>query len=325
MSALQVRTVKRKVMSSKTIPERMQAVRLHLAGGPIGLKNEEVDTPRAGAGEALVRVHAAAITRDELDWPAARLPAIPSYEFSGVVAALGSATDAFTIGQDVYALSPFDRDGAAADYVVVPTHCLAPKPRNVSHAEAASVPLAALTAWQGLLEHGQLGKGQRVLIHGATGGVGNFAVQIARLHGAHVIGTVSSGSVEIARTMGLDQVIDYTRTPFEKAVREVDLVFDTAGGKRLERSSAVVRPGGRLVSVATEPSQEQAAERGITAIFFVVEPNGRQLAQITKLVEEGAVKPLIDEVFPLAEARQAFARSLGPHAPGKIVLQVAGD
>ena len=325
MSALQVKTAKRGKTSNSTIPGSMRAVRLHLAGGPIGLKNEEMDTPRPGAGEVLVRVHAAAITRDELDWPVDRLPAIPSYEFSGVVAALGSPMAEFTIGEDVYALSPFDRDGAAADYVVVPVQCLAPKPRNLSYVEAASIPLAALTAWQGLLEHGQLAKGQRLLIHGATGGVGNFAAQIARLHGAYVIGTVSSGNMELARTMGLDQVIDYTRTPFEKTVGEVDLVFDTAGGQRLERSAAVVRPGGRLVSVATEPSQEQAAQRGITAIYFVVKPNGGQLAQITKLVEDGALTPMIDQVFPLALARQAFARSLGRHAPGKIVLQVVGD
>jgi NADPH:quinone reductase-like Zn-dependent oxidoreductase len=323
MSSLPVKTEKRRKASSNSIPDRMQAVRLHLAGGPVGLKNEEIDTPRPGAAEVLVRVHAAAITRDELDWPVNRLPAIPSYEFSGVVAEFGNAADAFTIGQAVYALSPFDRDGAAAEYVAVPVQCLAPKPTNLSHVEAASIPLAALTAWQGLLEHGQLVKGQRVVIHGATGGVGNFAVQLARLHGAYVIGTVSSGNVELARTMGLDQVIDYTRTPFEKAVGEVDLVFDTAGGQRLERSAAVVRRGGRLVSVATEPSQEQAAERGITAIYFVVKPNGDELAQITKLVEDGSLTPMLDQVFPLAQARQAFARSLSHHAPGKIVLQVA--
>lgn len=264
----------------------------------------------------LVRVYACAITRGELEWPADRLPAIPSYEFSGVVAAFGPDVDGAAIGEPVYTLSGFDRDGAAADYTVVPKEFLAPKPRTLGHVESAAIPLAALAAWQALFDHGNLMDGERVLIHGAAGGVGGFAVQLARGRGAHVIGTASTNNVEIARELGADQVIDHARTRFEDVVDPVDLVFDTVGGETLERSLAMVRRGGRLVSIATEPSQERAAERGITTVYFIVEPNREQLVQIAKLADNGDLRPAIDEVFPLADARTAFERSLGGNRRG---------
>lgn len=307
------------------ISRKMNAIRLHSATGPGGLVYEQVETPEPKSGEVLVRVHAAAITRDELDWPVNRLPAIPSYEFSGVVATLGQEADNVQVGESVYALSAFDRDGAAADYIVVSKEFLAPKPKTLDHIKSASIPLAALTAWQGLFEHGQLTRGQRVLIHGATGGVGNFAVQLARQYGAYVIGTVSARNLAAARKLGADEVIDHTATRFEEVVHQADLVFDTAGGDRLERSASVVRPGGRLVSVASEPSQEQAKARGITALYFVVSPNGAQLMELAKLVDRGYLKPAIDEVFPLANAREAFERSLVAHTAGKIVLRIADE
>jgi NADPH:quinone reductase-like Zn-dependent oxidoreductase len=305
------------------IPKMMNAVRLHKAGGPAGLAYEQVSTPQPKAREVLVRVFAASITRDELDWPVNRLPAIPSYEFSGVVTALGSGVAGFSVGEPVYALSPFDRDGAAAEYMVIPEEFLASKPQTIDHIQAASVPLAALTAWQGLFEHGQLTKDQRVLIHGAAGGVGSFAVQLAHQHGAYVIGTVSTMNIAAARKLGTDEVIDHNNMRFEELVEEADLVFDTAGGDRLERSSSVVRRGGRLVSVATEPSQELAAAHGYTAIYFVVSPNGGQLAELAQLVDQGKLLSAIDKVFPLTRAREAFERSLIPHTAGKIVLRIS--
>ena len=232
------------------IPETMRAIRLHAVGGPDEVVLEEIETTHPSAGEALVRVHAAAITRDELEWPTDRLPAIPSYELSGVVAAVASNVDAVAIGDPVYALTGFDRDGVAAEYAAVPASLLAPKPRTLDHIEGAATPLAALSAWQGLFEHGRLEAGQRVLIHGAAGGVGHFATQLARSRGAHVIGTASSGNVENARRFGAHEVLDHTSTRFEQALDPVDLVFDTVGGQLLERSTAVVREGGRLVSIA---------------------------------------------------------------------------
>jgi NADPH:quinone reductase-like Zn-dependent oxidoreductase len=303
----------------------MTAVRLHPPGGPAGLALEQVDTPRPAAGEALVRVHAAAITRGELDWPVDRLPATPSYEFSGVVAGLGPDVDDLSVGTSVYALHDFDRDGAAADYTVIPARFLAAKPRTLGHVESAAIPLAALSAWQGLFAHGQLQAGQRVLVHGAAGGVGGFAVQLARWRGARVIATASTGNLEAARALGADQVIDHTSTRFEDAVDGVDLVFDTAGGDRLARSLAVLGQGGRLVSVAEEPPRERAAAQGVGAVYFVVEPNREQLVELAALADSGVVRPAIDQVFPLAEARKAFERTLGDHPGGKIVLRVTDD
>lgn len=297
----------------------MLAVRLHAPGDPARLVAEQLPTPRPGAGEALVRVHAAAITRNELAWPADRLPAIPSYEFSGVVAAVGPGVEQVRVGEAVYALGDFGRDGAAADYTVVDAGLLAPKPRTLDHLQSAAIPLAGLGAWQGLFEHGRLAAGQRVLIHGAAGGVGAFAVQLAHWRGAHVVGTASTANLETARALGADQVLDHTTTRFEDAVEPVDVVFDTAGGDRLERSPAVLRPGGRLVSVAEEPPDAA----GITASYFVVAPNRRQLVELAEAADRGELRPVIDQVFPLGDARQAFERSLGNHRPGKIVLRVA--
>lgn len=299
----------------------MRAIRLQAPGGPEQLVVDEIDTPGHGAGEALVSVHAAAITRDELDWPVDRLPATPSYEFSGVVAAIGTDVDDVSIGEPVFALSGFDRDGAAADYTVVPAAVLAPKPRTLSHVESAAIPLAALTAWQALFDHGKLAEGERVLVHGATGGVGHFAVQLAKWRGSRVIAPVSSANVETARELGADQVIDISEARFEDVVDPVDLVFDTVGGDTLERSPAVIRRGGRLVSVAEEPPREAA----ISTAYFVVEPSREQLVELATLTDGGDLRPAIDRVFPLADAREAFERSLSHAGRGKIVLRVADD
>jgi NADPH:quinone reductase-like Zn-dependent oxidoreductase len=292
----------------------MRAVRLKAEGGPDQLVHEEVATPEPREGEALVRVHAAAITRDELEWPVDRLPAIPSHELSGTVVALGPGVGGVAVGDAVYALTPFDRDGVAAEYAAVPGELLAPKPRALSHVEAAAIPMPALTARQGLFDHGALAAGQRVLIHGATGGVGQFATQLAHDRGAYVIGTVSGEDVQWARELGADEAIDHTTTRFEEVVDPVDLVFDTAGGDRLARSREVLGPNGRLVAVA---------EEGNDATFFVVEPDGEQLGELTKLVDRGALKPTIDSVFPLDDARAAFERVTARGKRGKVVLELA--
>jgi NADPH:quinone reductase-like Zn-dependent oxidoreductase len=295
----------------------MRAIRLHAAGDPTQLVDERVDMPTPGPGEVLVRVHAAAITRDELEWPADRLPAIPSYELSGVVAAAASDVDAPAVGDAVYALADFERDGAAAEYALVPAGLLAPKPRALGHVESAAIPLAALSAWQGLFDHGRLATGERVLVHGAAGGVGSFAVQLARHRGAHVIGTASTRGLETARELGAAEVVDNATARFEEAVDPVDLVFDTAGGDLLERSPAVLREGGRLVTVAEEPKDD--------GIYFIVEPNREQLAELGRLADGGELRPLVDSVFPLAEFRAAFERSMQPGKRGKVVLRVVDD
>ena len=295
----------------------MRAIRLHVPGGPEDLVLEQIETPSLREGEALVRVHAAAITRDELEWPVDRLPAIPSYELSGVVVACTPDVDDVAAGDPVYALTPFDRDGGAADYTRVPADLLAPKPQTLDHVHSAALPLAALSAWQGLFVHGGLEEGQRVLIHGAGGGVGHLAVQLARGRGAYVIGTASSAGADVVRSLGAHDVIDHTAARFEDVLEPVDLVFDTVGGELLSRSPAVVREGGRIVSVAEEPPA------GIEGVYFVVEPNRGQLVELTRLVDAGDLRPAVDSVFPLADAPAAFARSMAAGKRGKVVLRVA--
>jgi NADPH:quinone reductase-like Zn-dependent oxidoreductase len=297
--------------------DTMRAVRLRAPGGPEELVLDELERPRPGDGEALVRVHAAAITRDELEWPVDRLPAIPSYELSGVVAELAAGVDTVAVKQPVFALTPFDRDGVAAEYVAVPADLLVAKPAALDHVESAAVPLPALSAWQALFVHGRLEKGQRVLIHGAGGGVGHLAVQLARWCGAHVIGTASSRSTASARDAGANEVIDPGALRFEETVDPVDLVVDTVGGELLTRSPAVVRDGGTIVSVAEESPE------GMDAVYFVVEPDREQLAEIGRIIDDGKLRPTIDSVFPLADAREAFERSMRTGKRGKVVLRIA--
>jgi NADPH:quinone reductase-like Zn-dependent oxidoreductase len=297
----------------------MQAARLVSPGGPEALILEEVETPVPGPGDALVRVHAAAITRDELAWPVDRLPAIPSYEVAGEVVAIAPDVEATRVGEDVYALTSFDRDGAAAEFVAVAASLLSPKPRGLDHIGAAAVPMAAESAWQGLFDHGSLREGQRVLILGAAGGVGHIATQLARLRGAHVIGTASAAAAETARGFGAHEVVEH----FD-GIDPVDLVFDTVGGAALASVASVVRDGGRIVSIAEEPP-EMPEGRNIEAVYFVVEPNGGQLTEITRLVDEEELRPAIDSVFPLTEVRDAFERSMARGKAGKVVLRVAEE
>jgi NADPH:quinone reductase-like Zn-dependent oxidoreductase len=294
----------------------MRVLRLCAAGGPEQLAVEYADRPRPGLAEALVRVHAAAITRGELEWPVdvGRLPAIPSYELSGVVEEVGRGVADVAVGDEAFALIPFDHGGIAADYTALPAELLVPKPRTLGHAESAAIPLPALSAWQGLFDHGRLGADERVLIHGAAGNVGGFAVQLARAAGAHVIGTASAASLDFVIELGAHEVVDGADC-FEDAVEPVDVVFDTVGGERLRRSRAVLRDGGRLVSVAEEPPEG--------GVYFIVEPNRDQLASVARLVDGGDLRVPLVEVFPLTAAREAFARSLEPGRRGKVVLTVA--
>jgi len=285
----------------------MRVVRLRAPGEVVV---EATERPAPGPGEALVRVRAAAITRGELEWPVDRLPAIPSYELSGVVREIGADVTAVATGDRVFALTRFDHDGVAADYAAVPADLLVSKPSAIDHAESAAIPLPALSAWQGLFDHGRLAAGERVLIHGAAGAVGAFAVQLARGHGAHVIGTAAAIKLGFVHELGAHEAVDGTAA-FEDTLEPVDLVFDTAGGERLRRSGAVLKPGGRMVSIA-EPSGE-----GVE--YFIVEPHRDQLASLARLVDDGTVRPYPVETFPLTEASQAFA-SLSLNRPRKVVL-----
>lgn len=301
-------------------PSTMKAVRLHSPGTIDDLRLETVDTPRPAAGEVLVAVQAAAITRDELDWPMDRLPAIPSYELSGTVTATAEGTGVLP-GDHVYGLTGFDRDGCAADYVTVPASRLAPKPSRLSHVEAAALPLAGLSAMQGLFDHGRLEKNQRVVINGGGGGVGVYAVQLARLAGAYVIATTATDRVDTARALGADEVIDTSLTDVT-TIDPVQLVFDTGGGDRLVRSASIIESGGRLVSVAEEPPIDQCAQHGIEGVFFVVEPNPDQLATLARYADQHQLRPVVNHTYSLADAQGAFGQAQDRAGRGKTVLTV---
>jgi NADPH:quinone reductase-like Zn-dependent oxidoreductase len=308
----------------------MKAVRIHGHGGPEQLVYEDAPKPIPQRGEALVRVMAAGVTPTELSWSAAystrdnvnRLPAIPGHEFSGVVEAMGPGVTDVNVGQEVYALADFWRDGSDAEYIVIAASDLAPKPRTLDFTQAAAVPLSALTAWQGLFDHARLASGQKVLIQGAAGGVGSFAVQLAKWRQAYVIGTASPDNLAFLRTIGADETIDYTTVRFEDVVRDVDAVLDTVGGHTLQRSWSVVRSGGVIVTTAGEISEAQAAEYRVRGVSFIVKPSRQQLTTIQELIDHGVIRPVVSAVFPLARAREAFEHGLAGHMRGKLVLSV---
>jgi NADPH:quinone reductase-like Zn-dependent oxidoreductase len=245
------------------------------------------------------------------------MPVIPGHEFSGEVAGLGAGVQEARLGDLVYGLNDWYRDGAQAAYCVARVADFARKPASIDHVHAAATPISALTAWQGLIERARLVMGERVLIHGAAGGVGIFAVQLARWRGARVTGTASRGNLDFVRGLGADEVIDYQATRFEDIVRDIDVVFDTVGGETLERSWRVLNPGGRLVTIAA--SGERATDERTRAAFFIVEPSRSQLEEIGWLIDSGALHPIVDSVFPLAQARQAYQHK---PAHGKVVLRV---
>ncbi len=297
----------------------MQALRAHAKGGPEVLVYEQAPDPTPGDGDVLVAVHAAAITFDELAWDETwtrdgkdRTPIIPSHEFSGVVAQSGA---------EVYGLVPFDRNGAAAEYVSVPASQIAPKPVHLSHVEAAALPLPALTAKQAL-DHAGVTAGERVLVHGAAGAVGGYATQMAAALGAHVTATAVS-AIDYVREVGADAVIDVRTEAFDTEAGRYDVVIDTVSGETLDRSYAVLRRGGRLVTLQTPPDQAKADRYGVTAIFFVVATNTDELAQLASLVDDQGLRVTIAQTFPLADGRAAYASRSAPNRkPGKTVLIV---
>ena len=308
----------------------MRALRAHHRGGPEQLVLEDVEVPAAGPDEVLVEVHAAAITLAELTWDetwqtrdgADRTPTIPSHEVSGVVAATGEQVTGWAAGDEVFALVDFDRNGAAAEFVTVPASALAAKPAKISHVEAAALPLAALTAWQALVDHAELRKGERVLVHGGAGGVGVYAVQLAATLGARVIATDLPRNEAFVRELGAAEFLDFTTQRFDQQLTGLDVVLDAVGGETLARSYGVLRPGGRLITLGAPPDQAEADRHGVRAIFFIVRPDHDELTRIATAVDEGRLRPIVSEVFPLAEGRSAFEHGRGPRRPGKIILTV---
>lgn len=308
----------------------MKAVRIHEFGGVDVLRLEELPRPEPRAGEVLIQVRAASLnpvdykTREGKYPPikAETLPVTLGRDVAGVIAEVGPGVSDFRAGEAVYAMLPNDR-GGFAEWVAAQASICAVKPTSLDMIQAASVPLAALTAWQGLFTHGGLAGGQRVLIHGASGGVGSFAVQLARVKGAEVFATASADNRAYVESLGAARVIDYRAERFEDVVHDLDLVFDLVGGETEARSWQVLKRGGRLISTVQEPDAGRAAQAGVTARRYMAEPNGDQLIEIGRLIDDGLVKVRVDEVFPLERVREAERRLQEGHVTGKIVLEVA--
>jgi NADPH:quinone reductase-like Zn-dependent oxidoreductase len=315
---------------TRPLPTSMMALRAHARGGPEVLVYEPAPVPVPAVDEVLLEVHAASITFAELTWDETwqrrgvdRTPIVPAHEVSGVVAATGGPGSGLEVGDKVYGLIRFDRDGAAATYVALPATDLAPAPTSTTHVQTAALPLAALTAWQALHDHARLEPGEDVLVHGGAGGVGAFAVQLARAAGARVTTTARAADADLVRRLGAEQVIDFEHEAFDQVGHAFDVVLDTVGGTTLDRSFAVLRPGGRLVTLQAPPSQERAREAGVSAVFFIVTPNRDQLVRLAELVDADDLEVLVAAEYPLAAGRQAFESALEPgRPPGKTVLVV---
>lgn len=307
----------------------MKAVRIHSYGGAEVLVYEDAPRPEPEPGEVLVRVYAAGV--NSLDWKICSgqmqgmmdfsLPMILGSDAAGVVEAVGVGVTALQVGQEVYGMMDRRRSGSYAEYALGLVEGVAPKPKTLNYIEAASVPAVAMTAWQALFDKGNLSAGQTVLVHGAAGGVGIFAVQLAKWKGARVIGTASTSVIDMVRELGADEVIDYKSTRFEQAVSDVDVVLDTQGGDTRERSWEVLKPGGILVSTVPPPLAIPP-ERGLHGEMLMMQPNAAQLMEITKLLDAGEIRTVVERVLPLEEVRQAHELNQSGHTHGKIVLQI---
>jgi NADPH:quinone reductase-like Zn-dependent oxidoreductase len=292
--------------------------------GVDGLTLTDMPYPHAAENDVIVRVHAAGFTPGELDWPATwtdragrdRTPSIPGHELSGTVVELGYGTTGLTVGQRVFGMADWARDGSLAEYTAVEARNLAPLAADIDHTVAAALPISGLTAWQGLFDHAHLTAGQTVLVHGAAGAVGSLAVQLAGEAGARVIATGRAAHRDLVLNLGAQTFLELDADTVARA-GEVDVVFDVVGGEILERSAALVRPGGTLVSVAEPPTVRPKDGR---AVFFVVEPDRARLADLAHRVRTGRLNPVVSAVLPLSEAASAFARR---GTPGKAIIQIA--
>jgi NADPH:quinone reductase-like Zn-dependent oxidoreductase len=310
--------------------DTMKAVRAHTRGGPEVLRYEDAPVPQVGASEVLVEVHAAAVTPGELSWDetwrsadgANRTPVIPSHEFSGVIARLGEDVSSLTPGTQVYGLIDFNHDGAAAEFVSLPQEALVRRPVRLSHVESAALPLAALTAWQALSDRARLQPGERVFIQGGAGGVGSLAVQLAKRLGAEVTATANEDDEPLVKTLGADRVAPSVSAALSPGEALYDVLLNTFGGPVPEESYGLVRPGGRLVTLAQPPDQSMAERHGIQGIYFVVASDSDELRRIADLAEQGKLRPVIARTLPLADAAIAYGPPPAPRRPGKTVLVV---
>ncbi len=308
----------------------MKAIQIHEFGGPEVLKFEDAPKPKPQPDEVLIKVFATSV--NPVDWKIrkgrakgkfpVKFPLIPGWDVSGEIEEVGSNIVNFRKGDEVYSRPDPAKNGTYAEYVVVKANLVNEKPKSIDHERAAAVPLAGLTAWQALFDHGDLQKGEKVLIQGASGGVGTFAVQFAKWKGAYVIGTASEKNIDFVKQLGADEVIDYKNEKFENKVKDVDLVLDLVGGNVQERSLKVIKKGGRLVTTVQPQNQEEAKEKNIRIEGFLTQSVPEELEQIKQLIDSGKVKPVVSKIMPLKDAAKAQELSEEGHPRGKIVLQV---
>jgi len=309
----------------------MKAVVAHQYGAPEVLKFEEIPRPEPKENEALVRVIASGVNPADpltLSGKYARefgthLPLIPGYDIAGIVEKTGANITKLKIGEAVYGYPTFG--GGWADYVTVKEYEVAAKPKSLNFVEAAAVPMGALTAWQALVDTAHLHPGQTILIHGGSGGVGSFAVQIAKARGARVIATASTANQDLLKQLGADAAIDYTKTRFEDVVKDVDAVLDPVGKETLARSYGVVKKGGIVMSLVARPDPAEFQKRGIRGAGISVHPDTADLAEIARLIDAGNIKPIVTQVLPLSNAIAAQEQAATHHTRGKVVLRVADD
>jgi len=320
-------------LSAQSVTPTMKAIVVHEYGGPEVLKYEDVPRPEPKDDQLLIRVVAAGVNpvdgmiRSGLfakDGSRA-FPIILGGDVAGVVEKIGSKVTKFKAGDPVFAYVSLDNSGGYAQYALVKEDEAAPKPKSLTYVEAAAVPIVALTAWQALIDSAKLSAGQTVLIHGGSGGVGSFAVQIAKARGARVIATASTANQDLLKELGADISIDYTKQKFEDIAKGVDVVLDSIGKDTLARSYAVVKKGGVIVSLVARPNQDELHKLGIRGAALSVEPNSGELAQIGSLIDEEKVRVIVSQTLPLAEARKAQEQVATGHTRGKIVLKIADE
>ena len=309
----------------------MKAVVAHEYGAPEVLKFERVPRPEPNEDEALVRVIASGVNPADpltLSGKYARefgthLPLIPGYEIAGVVEKTGANVTKLKVGDAVYGYPTFG--GGWADYVSVKESEVARKPKSLNFVEAAAVPMGALTAWQALVDVAKLQPGQTILIHGGSGGVGSFAIQIAKARGARVIATASTANQDLLKQLGADVAVDYTKTKFEDVAKDVDAVLDPVGKETLARSYGVVKKGGIVMSLVALPDKDELQKRGIRGAAISVHPDAEDLAEIAQLIDAGKIKPIVTQVLPLSEAVAAQQQAATHHTRGKVVLRIADE
>jgi NADPH:quinone reductase-like Zn-dependent oxidoreductase len=304
----------------------MKAIVIHSSGGPEVLKYEDAPRPQPKDDEVLIRVMAAGVNPVDVYIREGRInqfPFIPGMDVAGVVEETGNKVTKFKRGDAIYAYLSFEEQGGYAEFAVTKQDHAAPKPKSIDFEKAAAVPLAATTAWQALVDEAGVRAGQTVLIHGGSGGVGTFAVQIAKARGARVIATASTANQDLLKQLGVDQPIDYMTTKFEDVVKDVDVVLNAVRGDTLARSYDVVKKGGIIVSITGQPDPAELEKHGIRGTGLTAHPDAMVLEELAKLIDAGKIMPIVSAVMPLVDVAKAHQQIATHHTRGKVVLKVA--